>query len=153
MNTDAEGYGFSADDRLDRFKQDIRVLSPAGIERAARGWDRHVGKAKLEAFHEAEKAALHAIEGTDRWTAWDDIRTNLFKLTESDKALVAWRLEHGEVGHKAETAAQAAALGLLARDAIDAEQARLLLSPLAEALPWLLPEQAPMQTESSPESG
>jgi hypothetical protein len=146
MSTDADGYGFQSDDKLERLKADIRILSPAGVERAALGWDRHVGEANLEAFHEAERAAVRAIEGTDRWTAWDDIRTNLFKLTESDKALVALRLEHGDVGHKAERAAQAAALGLLAKDVIEREQARVLLSPMAEALPWLLPDQAPIET-------
>jgi hypothetical protein len=145
MDTDADGYGVDTDDQIERLKEDIRILSPAGVERAALGWDRHIGEKNLDRFHEAERAAVHAIEDTDSWPAWDDIRANLFKLTESDKALVAWRLEHGDVGHKAERAAQAAALGLLTKDLVKPEQARLLLSPMAEALPWLLPDQAPLE--------
>jgi hypothetical protein len=43
------------------------------------------------------------------------------------------------MGHKAENAAFAAALGLLA-DGIGKEQQHTLLRPMAEALPWLLQE-------------
>jgi len=60
-------------------------------------------------------------------------------MTESGSALVSWRAEHGEMGHKAENAAFAAALGLLADGLISKEQQEALLRPLAEALPWLLP--------------
>jgi hypothetical protein len=46
--------------------EDVRVLSPAGVERVALGWDRHVGKHALQALRDAEKAALHAVEKADR---------------------------------------------------------------------------------------
>jgi hypothetical protein len=123
--------------------EDIRVLSPAGVERVARGWDLHVGTKGLKEFEEAEKAATHAIEHADRGAAWDQVRSSLFGLTESGDALVSWKAEHGDIGHKAERAAFAAALGLVASNLVSKEQAAILMRSMAEALPWLLPEQTP----------
>src|SRR5665213_1480661 len=144
MSPDTEGYGFPEQQKtLARLMDDVRVLSPAGVERVARGWDVHVGTKGLQAFHDAEKAATHAIEEADRGPAWDLVRSSLFGLTESGDALVSWKAEHGEIGHKAERAAFAAALGLVASNLIDKEQAANLMRPMAEALPWLLPEQTP----------
>jgi hypothetical protein len=141
MGLDADGYGFPEHQRsLERLMADIRVLSPAGVERVAQGWDRHVGKKGLQAFHDAEKAATHAIEQADRGAAWDLVRSSLFGLTESGDALVSWKAEHGEIGHKAERAAFAAVLGLVAGNLITKEQAATLTRPLAEALPWLAPD-------------
>ncbi|HEY8952597.1 MAG TPA: hypothetical protein VIP78_08575, partial [Candidatus Dormibacteraeota bacterium] len=141
MSLDAEGYGFPEHEHtLARLMDDIRVLSPAGVERVAKGWDEHVGTKGLQAFHDAEKAATHAIEQADRGPAWDLVRSSLFGLTESGDALVSWKAEHGEIGHKAERAALAAALGLVAGNLITKEQRATLMRPLAEALPWLLSE-------------
>jgi len=138
MGVDAEGYGFPEHQRtLARLMDDVRVLSPSGVERVAQGWDEYVGTKGLQAFHDAEKAATHAIEQADRGAAWDQVRKSLFGLTESGDALVSWKAEHGEVGHKAERAAFAAALGLVASDLISKEQSATLMRPLAEALPWL----------------
>jgi hypothetical protein len=143
VGVDAEGYGFPEHQRtLARLMEDIRVLSPAGVERAAMGWDLHVGKDELKALHDAEKAALHAIEKADRGPAWDEVRRSLFGLTESGAALISWKAEHGDIGHKAEDAAFAAALGLVAGDLISKQQAATLMRPMAEALPWLLSEEA-----------
>jgi hypothetical protein len=139
MSLDAEGYGFPEHERsLARLMDDIRVLSPAGIERVARGWDDHVGTKGLQAFHDAEKAATHAIEQANRGPAWDLVRSSLFGLTESGQALVSWKAEHGDVGHKAESAAFAAALGLVAGTLVTKDQRATLVRPMAEALPWLL---------------
>jgi hypothetical protein len=145
MGLDAEGYGFPEHQRtLARLMEDVRVLSPAGVERVALGWDRHVGKHGLQPLHDAEKAALHAIEKADRGPAWDEVRRSLFGLTESGDALISWKAEHGEIGHKAEDAAFAAALGLVASNLISKQQAATLMRPLAEALPWLLPDEPPV---------
>lgn len=141
MGVDIEGYGYPEKKRtLARLIDDVRVLSPSGVERVAQGWDEHVGERGLPAFREAEKAALHAIEQADRGSAWDEVRRTLFGMTESGAALVSWRAEHGEMGHKAENAAFAAALALLADGLISKEHQDTLLRPMAEALPWLLPE-------------
>jgi hypothetical protein len=142
VSIDAEGYGFPEHQRtLSRLIDDIRVLSPAGVERAAQGWDRHARLHGLEEIHAAEKAAMHAIETADRGPAWDEVRRNLFGLTESGNSLVSWKAEHGEIGHKAEDAAFMAALGLVAGNLISKDQAATLMRPLSEALPWLLPEE------------
>jgi hypothetical protein len=141
MGVDSEGYGFPEHQRtLARLMDDVRVLSPAGVERIARGWDDHVAAKGFQAFHDAEKAATHAIEQADRGAAWDQVRKSLFGLTESGDALVSWKAEHGEIGHKAERAAFAAALGLVAGSLISKEQSATLTRPLAEALPWLTSE-------------
>ena len=143
MSVDAEGYGFPEHQKtLARLIEDIRVLSPAGVERAAQGWDRHARLAGLEEIHKAEKAAIHAIEQADRGAAWDEVRRNLFGLTESGNSLVSWKAEHGEIGHKAEDAAFAAALALVAAGLISPQQFSTLVRPLGEALPWLLPDEA-----------
>jgi hypothetical protein len=121
--------------------EDIRILSPAGVERAAQGWDKHARLHGLDEIHKAEKPALHAIEQAGRGGAWDEVRRNLFGLTESGGALVSWKAEHGEIGHKAEDAAFMAALGLVAGNLISKAQQATLLRPMSEALPWLLPEE------------
>jgi hypothetical protein len=142
MSIDAEGYGFPERDRtLARLIDDVRVMGPAGVERAAQGWVRHVGVRGEAAFHEAEKAATHAIEQHDRGPIWDTFRSNLFGLTESGEALVSWKAEHGDVGRKAEDAAFAAALALVASDYVKPDQFATLVRPMNEALPWLLPDE------------
>jgi hypothetical protein len=141
MSVDAEGYGFPEHQRtLARLMEDVRVLSSAGVERVARGWDEHAGTTGMQAFQDAEQAATHAIEQADRGPAWDLVRSSLFGLTESGDALVSWKAEHGEIGHKAERAAFGAALALVAGRLISEEQRATLMRPLAEALPWLEPE-------------
>jgi hypothetical protein len=145
MGVDAEGYGFPEHQRtLSRLMDDIRILSPAGVERAAQGWDRHARLAGTETIHDAEKAALRAIEKADRGPAWDEVRRNLFGLTESGGALISWKAEHGDIGHKAENAAFMAALGLVAGNLISKQQQATLMRPLAEALPWLVPDEPPL---------
>jgi len=142
MGLDAEGYGFPEHQRtLKRLIDDIRVLSPAGVERAAQGWDTHATGEGLKALHAAEKAALHAIERADRGPVWDEVRRNLFGLTEAGGALISWKAEHGEIGHNAEDAAFMTALALVAGDLISQDQAATLMRPMSEALPWLLPEE------------
>ena len=131
--------------RLERLHSDLRVLSPIGIERAAWGWDRH-DATRLEALHAAERAALHAIESSGEAEAWDEWRRRLFQEVEGRQAFVAWRAEHGAHTphvHKAEQAAFSAALGVFAQAWISHSRYATLVSAMAEALPWLLPEQPP----------
>src|ERR1700731_3411631 len=124
MAVDAEGYG-AKEEGLDRLISDARVLSPAGIERAAWG------------------APLRALEKSDRAPQWDDARKRILDLTERRTSLEDWKAEHGDVGHKAERALLAAALAIVARDKIDHPHYVTLVRPMSEALPWLLPELPP----------
>jgi hypothetical protein len=139
MATDRDGYGpRSGQSDVDRLLEDARTLSPLGIERAAQGWTKHAGDGNHPAWHEAERAALHVIETTLRAMPWDALRNRILGLTEKPgSSLVAWRQEHGEVGHHAEDALLGAALALLARPELDAAHSRVLLAPMGEALPWL----------------
>lgn len=144
MTADAEGYGYrSNEEGLERLLTDARVLSPAGIERAAWGWDRHEDPAAMQRFREAERAAIRILEKTDRGPAWEDARKRILDLTEGRSSLVSWKAEHGDVGHKAERAMLGAALGIMTRDKLSHEQSVTLVRSMAEALPWLLPEAPP----------
>jgi hypothetical protein len=130
---------------LERLESDLHVLSPIGIERVAWGWDVHE-QDNLTAFHAAERAALEAIDAGGQTEAWDEWRRHLFYEVEGRLALVAWRAEHQrhtEHVHKAERAAVGAALGVFARPWITHAQYTTLVSAMAEALPWLLPERPP----------
>jgi hypothetical protein len=126
----------------ERLLTELGTFSPAGVERAAWGWDQH-GAGDPDSFRDAERAALRAIEKANLGAKWDEFRRSIFDMTEGRRALVAWQYEHGETGHKAERAALGAALALFARDHITAEQFATLTRPMDEALPWLLPKEPP----------
>jgi hypothetical protein len=145
MAADAEGYGYGPSDRgVPRLIDDLRTLSPAGIERAAWGWSRHERDPEsLNGFHRAEKSALAALEKSNRSEAWDQLRKNILDLTEGRTSLVSWKAEHGDVGHRAERAALGAGLGILAGTSLQHRDIVALVRPMAEALPWLLPEAPP----------
>jgi hypothetical protein len=151
---DRDGYGYGPEDQgVRRLLEDLRTLSPAGIERIAAGWRLLLegGGGGHERFQAAERAALRALEEAGAAPGWDEVKRELLDLTEGraparshDGAvagatpLVAWRAEHGETGHHAEAAALGAALALVARGRLSGDDARALVEPAAEALPWLL---------------
>lgn len=144
MSIDREGYGYRPDERgIDRLIDDLRTLSPAGIDRAAWGWDSHEGGHSVEGFRQAEKAALRLIEQANRGPSWEGIRRSILDLTEGRSSLVSWKVEHGERGHKAEQGALGAALALVAGERLPHGEFVSLVRPMAEALPWLLPEAPP----------
>lgn len=126
----------------ERFLTELGAFSAAGVERAAWGWDQHAAE-DIDSYRDAERAALRAVEKADRGPKWDEFRRSIFEMTEGRNALVAWRYEHGETGHKAERAAFGAALALFARDHITGDQFAMLARPMDEALPWLLPKEPP----------
>lgn len=141
---DSDGYGYTATERgIERLLADLRTLSPAGIERAAWGWDRHEDPVTMQRFRAAEKVALHAIEQANRTSDWEAARRSLLDLTEGRASAVSWKVEHGDKGHKAEHAAIGAVLGLLSQDKIDHAHFTTLARPMAESLPWILPEAKP----------
>ncbi len=137
--SDPEGYDADPrQDALDRLVSDARTLGPSGIERVAETWTRTAGL-DHERWLAAERAALAAVEATNRTARWDALRQGFHEQTEGRHAMVAWRAEHGPAGHHAESALLGALLGLLARDRLERPDFRTLVGPMAAALPWLLP--------------
>ncbi len=136
------GY-LGSEQGADRLLSDLQVMSGAGIERAAWGWDRHEDAAALQRYRDAERAALRLLEASDRVGDWDDLRRRILDLTEGRGSLVAWRDEHGPAGHRAEQAALGAGLALLAGAQLAEDDRIALLRPMDEALPWLLPDVPP----------
>jgi hypothetical protein len=138
MTTDSDGYGARpGQDDIGRLLEDARTLSPLGVERAAEGWTKHADQGRHESWHAAERAALHVLETRNRAPQWDELRGRILGLTERKGSLIAWRAEHGDMGHHAEQALLGAALALLARGDLDRAHMHVLLAPMAEALPWL----------------
>ena len=134
---DAEGYGERpGQTHMERLLEDSRTLSPAGVERVATGWDKFAG-ADHERYHESERAALRIVEATGRAEQWEELRNELLGLTERGTPMVAWRVEHGEIGHKAEAALLGAALAFAAGPELESQHRERLLRPMGEALPWL----------------
>lgn len=132
---DSDGYGQRpSQTAVERLVEDCRTLGPAGIERIAAGWDRR----SSDLYAAAEREALHVIETRNRGGAWDDLRNRLIGLTERGTPLVAWRAEHGDIGHKAEAALLGAALALLVGPELEVRHRETLIGPMATALPWLL---------------
>lgn len=135
---DSDGYGYSADERGPaRLLDDLRTFSPSGIERAAHGWESHT-LPHLDKYHEAERAALAAIEVAHLTGDWEALQREILDLTEGRSSLVSWKVEHGETGHHAESAALGAALAVHAAGHLDRAHVETLVLPMAEALPWLL---------------
>lgn len=152
MTVDTDGYGARPDQSdVERLLEDSRTLSESGIERIAGGWadqsapgwservpdHNEDSSGRHQAWTQAERAALHILEQTNRVHEWDELRNRILDLTERHDALIAWRDEHGEVGHRAEDALLGAALALMARPDLDAKHERILLGPMSAALPWL----------------
>jgi hypothetical protein len=134
---DSDGYGYRPDEHgVNRLLDDLRTLSPSGIERVARGWELY-GLPHLDAYHEAESAALRAIENAHLTTDWEALQREVLDLTEGRSSLVSWKVEHGEMGHQAEAAALGAALAISAAGHLDRRHTDALARPMAEALPWL----------------
>src|SRR5689334_20378966 len=109
---DSDGYGFTPDERgTGRLLDDLRTVSPSAIERIAHGWELHA-LPHLDRYRAAEAAALEAIEAAQRTTDWETLQRQILDLTEGRTSLVSWKVEHGETGHHAESAALGAALAL-----------------------------------------
>jgi hypothetical protein len=135
---DSDGYGYSSDDHsASRLLDDLRTFSPSGIERAAQGWDKHALH-NIDHYRAAESAALAAIETAHLTADWEALQRQILDLTEGRTSLVSWKVEHGQTGHHAESAALGAALALHASGHLDHAHMETLVRPMAEALPWLL---------------
>lgn len=131
---------------------DCRVLGPSGIERIAWGRRLHVvdSEESRQAFQAAEEAALTAVRDSGRESMLEAAQAAVREITEGRTSTEAWRSEHGGAGEPAEDAALHAALALVVRDQLEHEHYRHLAKAMAEALPWLLPEEPPDQYREGP---
>ncbi|HEY2702965.1 MAG TPA: hypothetical protein VGL20_04675 [Candidatus Dormibacteraeota bacterium] len=142
---DRDGYGVrEGQTPLDRLLEDCRTLSPAGIERIAHGWEVLAEGELHPPYVAAERAAVRLLEQSGRGQAWDELRNRLLGLTERGTPMIAWRVEHGDTGHRAERALLGTALALLAGPDLERAHREALLRPTAEALPWLLTGNLPV---------
>jgi len=96
------------------------------------------------------RRCLRSIRARGAWDRWEAMRAAIYGLTEGDHRVISWEAEdeeHHEHSRAAEHAAYGAALALVAGGALPPPSSRVLLTPLAEALPWLLPgfEPAPVR--------
>jgi len=127
---------------LERLLSDARVLGPSGIERIAWGWSRHAAGG-LEECVSAENAARRLIQETGRQEAWQAAEADLKELVEGHFAQSAWRSEPASVDRTAEHAAIDAAMALVVRGELGEHEYHTLAKVMSEALPWLLPNEAP----------
>jgi len=126
------------DELIERLLADARVLGPSGIERIA--WGTRVHNHQTG---EAVAAAEAAVRENGRQADWQAAEAAVRSLTEGSHAQAAWRAEDQQTDRTAEEALLHAALALVAGDRLNRDQRHALLKPAAEALPWLLPEEAP----------
>ena len=130
---------------------DCRVLGPSGIERIAWGRQRHVAATEeaRQAYLQAEQAAQESIEDSGRSDAWRAAESAIREVTEGRTSPVAWRSEHGVAGEPDEDATLHAAMALVVRDRLEDQHYRHLVKAMAEAIPWLLPDEPPDQYHES----
>jgi len=127
---------------IERLLSDARVLGPSGIERIAWGWSRYAAGG-LEECTSAENAARRVIDETGRQEAWRAAETDLKELVEGQYAQSAWRSEPASVDRTAEHAAIDAVMALVVQGELDAHDYHTLAKVMSEALPWLVPNEAP----------
>ena len=117
-------------DEVKRLLEDLRLLGPAGIERAAQAW-REVAAAEDKIRTSAERRA----EDDPEWRAAEQ---QIFQVARGE----AWLALAQDVRESAVAAAQDALLGILERKTLSSLAYRGLVVPMAAALPWLLTGEA-----------
>lgn len=117
-------------DDVKRLLEDLRLLGPTGIERAAEAW-REVAAAEDKIRTSAERRAEDDPE-------WREAEQQIFQVARGE----AWLALAQDVRESAVAAAQDALLGVLERRTLASLAYRGLVVPMAAALPWLLSGEA-----------
>jgi hypothetical protein len=117
-------------DEVKRLLEDLRLLGPTGIERAAQAW-REVAAAEDKIRTSAERRAEDDPE-------WRGAEQQIFQVARGE----AWLALAQDVRESAVAAAQDALLGILERKTLGSLAYRGLVVPMASALPWLLSGEA-----------
>lgn len=111
-----------------RLIEDLRLLGPAGIERAAEAWRRAAAE---------DSARTAAARREEAHPAWREAEAQIFEVAGGE----AWKSVEQVHREAAIGAAQDALLALLERRTLGREYRRLA-APMASALPWLLSGEA-----------
>jgi len=117
-------------DDVKRLLEDLRLLGPTGIERVAEAW-RAVAAGEDAIRTAAERRAEDDPE-------WRDAEAEIFQVARGE----AWLSLPQTDRDSAVAAAQDGLLAVLERKTLGETRYRTLVHPLAEALPWLLTDEA-----------
>lgn len=117
-------------DAVKRLLEDLRLLGPTGIERVAVAW-RAVAPAEDAIRTAAERRAEDDPE-------WREAEIEIFQIARGE----AWLSLPQTDRDSAVAAAQDALLAVLERKTLGEKRYRTLAHPMAEALPWLLTDEA-----------
>ena len=115
---------------MQRLIDELRLLGPAGIERASQAWRR--------AAEGEDRDRLAAERREEDDPEWREAEAEIFQVAKGE----AWQAVEPEVRESAIGAAQDALLALLDREKLGGEHYRHLAGPLASALPWLVTGEA-----------
>ena len=117
-------------EEVKRLLEDLRLLGPAGIERAAQAW-----RAAAGAEDSIRTTAERRAEDDPEWREAEQL---IFQVARGE----AWLALAQDVRESALAAGQDALLGILERRTLGGERYRALVAPMAAALPWLLSGEA-----------
>ena len=117
-------------DDVKRLLEDLRLLGPAGIERVAAAW-RSLAPDEDAIRTTAERRAEDDPE-------WREAELEIFQIARGE----AWLSLPQTDRDSAVAAAQDALLAVLERKTLGEKRYRTLVHPMAEALPWLLTDEA-----------
>jgi hypothetical protein len=117
-------------DDVKRLLEELRLLGPSGLERVAEAW-RAVAADEDAIRTTAERRAADDPE-------WRDAEAEIFQVARGE----AWLSLPQTDRDSAVAAAQDGLLAVLERKTLGETRYRTLVHPLAEALPWLLTDEA-----------
>jgi hypothetical protein len=117
-------------DEVKRLLEDLRLLGPSGLERIALAW-RRVAESEDTIRTTAERRAEDDPE-------WREAEAEIFAIARGE----AWLALPQTDRESAIAAAQDALLAVLERKTLGESRYRTLVHPMAEALPWLLTDEA-----------
>jgi hypothetical protein len=117
-------------DDVKRLLEEVRLLGPSGLDRVAEAW-RAVAADEDAIRTTAERRAEDDPE-------WRDAEAEIFQVARGE----AWLSLPQTDRDSAVAAAQDALLAVLERKTLGESRYRTLVHPLAEALPWLLTDEA-----------
>ena len=115
---------------VERLLEDLRLIGPAGLERAVQAW--------RAGADEDDGVRTTAEKKEEDDPAWQAAEAEIFQLAKGD----AWRSLEQVDREAAIAAAQDALLAVMEKGSLQKSDYRRLAGPMASALPWLLTGEA-----------